>query len=145
MTAEAPAAVGAGEWSAPHRPGGAPGARRSRARGGGGGRRGPAPQPVELAASELVVAVGDLLQQGRHHGRAAAVIKDDLRRRLAERLGLDPAAPPAHVADVAAARTGLDRQRVRDLVTPGPSGGDDELVAVAAGASAITEELTRVR
>ena len=103
------------------------------------------PQPVELAASELVVAVGDLLQQGRHHGRAAAVIKDDLRRRLAERLGLDPAAPPDHVADVAAARTGLDRQRVRDLVTPGPSGGDDELVAVAAGASAITEELTRVR
>lgn len=103
------------------------------------------PQPVELAASELVVAVGDLLQQGRHHGRAAVVIKDDLRRRLAERLGLDPAAPPAHVAEVAAARTGLDRQRLLDLLAPGPSGGDDELVALAAGASAVTEELTRVR
>ena len=103
------------------------------------------PQPVELAASELVVAVGDLLQQGRHHGRAAAVIRDDLRRRLAERLGLDPAAPPGHVADVAATRTALDRQRLLDLLTPGPTGGDDELVAVAAGASAVTEELSRAR
>jgi hypothetical protein len=114
------------------------------------GRPVPEPQPVELAASELVVAVGDLLQQGRHHGRAAEVIREDLRRHLAARLGLPASAAPAHVAEVAAARTGLDRLRLSDLLAPAPAasapvGGDDELVALAAAASAVTEELDHVR
>ncbi len=109
------------------------------------GRPVPEPQPVELAASELVVAVGDLLQQGRHHGRAAEVIREDLRRHLATRLGLPHAATPDHVAEVAAGRTGLDRQRLSELLTPGPAGGDAGLVALAAAASAVTQELDHVR
>ena len=111
------------------------------------GRPVPEPQPVELAASELVVAVGDLLQQGRHHGRAAEVIREDLRRHLAARLGLPTSAAPAHVAEVAAARTGLDRRRLSDLLTPAAAaaGGDEVLVELAAAASAVTEELDHVR
>lgn len=109
------------------------------------GRPVPEPQPVELAASELVVAVGDLLQQGRHHGRAAEVIREDLRRHLATRLGLPQAAGPDHVAEVAAGRTGLDRQRLSELLTPAPAGGDEGLVALASAASAVTQELDHVR
>lgn len=109
------------------------------------GRPVPEPQPVELAASELVVAVGNLLQQGHHHGRAAEVIRDDVRRRLAERLGLPASALPADVVEVAVLRTGLDRQRLLALLTPAPSGGDDHLAALAAAAHAVTEELASAR
>ena len=102
-------------------------------------------QPVELAASELVVAVGNLLQQGRHHGRAADAVRDDVRRRLAERLGLGPAAPPDSVAAIAAERTGLDRERLHALLAPSPVGGDDDLVALAADAHDVVQELSRAR
>lgn len=103
------------------------------------------PQPVELAASGLVVAVADLLQHGHHHGRAGDVIGDDVRRVIAERLGMPATAPPADVAEVAARRTGLERERLLALMTPAPGGGDDHLVALAADAHAVTEELSRAR
>ena len=102
-------------------------------------------QPVELAASELVVAVGNLLQQGHHHGRAADVIRDDLRRHLAERLGLPATAEPHDVAEVAAARTRLDRGRLIALLTPASTGADADLVALAAAAHDVTQELSRAR
>lgn len=102
-------------------------------------------QPVELAASELVVAVGNLMQHGHHRGRAADVVRDDLRRHLAERLGLPPSAEPGDVAEVAAARTGLDRSRLATLLTPVPTGGDDDLVALATAAHDATQELSRAR
>lgn len=103
------------------------------------------PQPVELAASELVLAVGDLLHQGRHRGRAAATIGDDLRRRLAERLGLPANAPAETVADVAAGRTGVDRDRLVGVLSPVPLKGDGELATLAADAHTVTEELARAR
>jgi hypothetical protein len=105
----------------------------------------PEPQPVELAASELVVAVGDLLQHGRHRDRAAATIRDDVRRHLAERLGLPSGAPPVTVAEVAADRTGLDRDRLEALLAPSPVGGDGELAELASDAHAVSEELARAR
>ncbi|MEX2659848.1 MAG: DUF4350 domain-containing protein [Acidimicrobiales bacterium] len=102
-------------------------------------------QPVELAASELVLAVGDLLQQGRHRGRAAATISDDVRRRLAERLGLPATAPAEAVVDVAADRTGLDRDRLAGVLCPVPLRGDGELAVLASDAHTLSEELARAR
>lgn len=103
------------------------------------------PDPVELSASELVVAVGDLLQQGRHHGRAASTIADDVRRRLADRLGLPPTSSAEVVADVAAARTDLDREHLVRLLSPDPVGRGIDLADVAAHAHAVDQELARVR
>lgn len=102
-------------------------------------------QPVELAASELVVATGHLLHQGRHHQRAAAIIREDARRRIAARLGLASTAGPATVADVAVRRGGLDRDRLAAVLAPGPVEDDEQLVALAATAHDITEELDRAR
>src|SRR5438552_28106 len=54
-------------------------------------------QPVHIAGSELVAAVGNLLQRAKGRPRAAALLRDDLRRTLADRLGLPPDTPPDRV------------------------------------------------
>jgi hypothetical protein len=99
-------------------------------------------QPVELAGSELVVAVGNLLQQARRRGHAAAVLRDDLRRTLSERLNLGPDASVEVVADVAAARTGVDRTELLDALTQREPATDAELVVLAQTIEAVHQEIT---
>jgi hypothetical protein len=97
------------------------------------------PQPVPLAASELVVAVGNLLQQAGRRDQAGALLRADLRRRLADRLGLPLDAPAEVVATTAAARTGIPVARLRAALTPVPLARDDELVALSAEVAAVEE------
>ncbi len=98
-------------------------------------------QPVALESSELVVAVGNLLHQARHSDEAARLMGDDLRRRLAERLGLGGDAPGAQVAQVAAARTGVPVERLQSALAPSPLAGPDALVAHAAEIEALHQEV----
>ncbi|HVL04212.1 MAG TPA: hypothetical protein VM386_07240, partial [Acidimicrobiales bacterium] len=98
-------------------------------------------QPVALAASELVVAVGNLHQQARHPDQAARLVGDDLRRRLAERLGLGADSPAAHVAAVAADRTGIPVERLQAAMAPPPVPGPQALVVHAADAEALHQEV----
>jgi hypothetical protein len=100
------------------------------------------PQPVQLPGSELVVAVGNLLQRARGRGQAAGLLADDLRRTLAQRLGLPPSAPADQVADAAAERTGVPRQRVLRAVTPATPRDEAELVALAQAVDAVRREVT---
>ncbi|MGI8758529.1 MAG: DUF4350 domain-containing protein [Acidimicrobiales bacterium] len=97
--------------------------------------------PVELDASELVVAVGHLLQQARHHDAAARLVGDDLRRRLAERLGLAGDAPADQVAEVAANRSGIPVDRILSVIAPGALRSADALVAQVSEAEAIGREV----
>jgi hypothetical protein len=102
------------------------------------------PQPVQLPGAELVMAVGNLLQRAKGRGQAAGLLTDDLRRSLAERLGLPPSAPPDQVADAVAARTGVPRQRVlRTLTHPTPR-DEAELVALSQAVDTIRREVIRV-
>lgn len=64
-------------------------------------------QPVQIAGSELVVAVGNLLQQTGSRIQAARLLRDDLRRSLAQRMGLASNAPVEQVVEACAAR-GVD-------------------------------------
>lgn len=98
-------------------------------------------QPVALESSELVVAVGNLFQQAHHHDQAARLVGDDLRRRLAERLGLGGDTPAGQVAEVAAARTGVPAERLLSAMAPSPLTGSEALVAHAAEAEALHREL----
>lgn len=100
------------------------------------------PQPVELPASELVLAVGHLLQQAGRAEEAGRLLGDDLRRALADRLGLGPDAPPGQVADVAAARTGIPAARVLAALAPSRLGSDADLVSLAGEADTIRQEVT---
>lgn len=68
--------------------------------------------PVEIAGSELVVAVGDLLRRRGDTARAAATVRADTRRTLLQRLGLAPDTAPGTLVAVVAARTGRPPEEV---------------------------------
>ncbi|HEX9530401.1 MAG TPA: hypothetical protein VF954_04630, partial [Acidimicrobiales bacterium] len=107
------------------------------------GRVASEPQPVQIEASELVAAVGNLLHQGRRRDEAARLLRADLARRLTARLGL-PGRPSAdRLADAVAERTGLDPALVLRALEPGPVPHDDALVALARAADEIEAELAR--
>jgi hypothetical protein len=100
------------------------------------------PQPVQIAGSELVAAVGRLLQRGHARGRAAEVVRDGARRSLAQRLGLPPDAPVQAVADAVAARTGRPADEIAGVLA-GPQPADDRaLVAAAQDAETLTREVS---
>jgi Domain of unknown function (DUF4350) len=103
------------------------------------------PQPVQLPGTELVLAVGNLLQRARGRGQAAGLLGDDLRRSLAERLGLPPSAPPDLVADTVAARTGIPRERLLRTLSPTTPRDEAELVALSQAVDTVRREVTRVR
>jgi len=103
------------------------------------------PQPVQVPGAELVVAVGNLLQRAKGRGQAAGLLTDDLRRTLAERLGLPASAPPDQVADAAAARSSVPRERVLAALTAATPRDEAELVALAHAIDAVRREVTSVR
>lgn len=100
-------------------------------------------QPVEIPGSELVVAVGNLLQQARRREQAAAMLRADARRLLAERLGVPNDAPP-EVAAAALSGTALSQADVTAVLSPVPPADDDALVELARSVDAIRREVTHV-
>ncbi len=98
-------------------------------------------QPVELAGSELVVAVGHLMQRARGRARASAILREDLRRTLAVRLGLPAAATSDQVADAAAAWSGVSSDRVRDVLDGGTPADEAALVKMAQSVVSVREEV----
>ena len=102
------------------------------------------PQPVQLPGAELVVAVGNLLQRAKGRAQAAGLLTDDLRRSLAERLGLPPSAPADQVAETVAARTGIPRERVLRTLTQATPRDEAELVALSQAVDTIRREVIRV-
>jgi len=103
------------------------------------------PQPVPLEGSELVSAVGQLLQQNRTPQAAADLLRRDLRRTLAERIGVPPDAAPEVVASLVAQRTGLDPTEVAVALTPTPVTTEAALVDVAQQTEKIRAEVLHGR
>jgi hypothetical protein len=99
------------------------------------------PTAVRIPASELVVAIGNLLQRARHRRQAAALLSGDLRRTLAERLGLPATAPAEQVADTASARTGIERERLLAALEPSMPRDEAELVALGQAIDTIRTEV----
>jgi hypothetical protein len=87
------------------------------------------------------VAHGNLLAQTHDPDRAARLLRADLRRRLAERLGLSPNATAEVVAEVTALRTGVDRDRVARAVTDVPVRSEAELLDLARDIDTIRAEV----
>lgn len=106
------------------------------------GRPVPEPQPVTVAGSELVAAVGNLLDRTRSPAHAAELLRGDLRRFLAVHLGVPPGSPPDVLAAVAADRTGVDHDELRRALGPDPVTDDDGLVALAHTIDRIRKEVT---
>lgn len=99
------------------------------------------PQPVAVAGSELVAAVGSLLDRSGSPDHAAEVLRTDLRRFLADRLGGPPDADADVLAAVAAERVGIDRSRVDRALGPRAVENDAQLVALARDVDAVRQEV----
>jgi hypothetical protein len=103
--------------------------------------------PVEVAGSELVAAVGDLLRRRGNPQRAAGTVRAETRRVLAERIGLGAEPAPAALVEVVAARTGRPAEEVGaalygDPSAPVTSAGD--LVALVRTLDTIRQEVLHV-
>ncbi|HET6953325.1 MAG TPA: DUF4350 domain-containing protein [Acidimicrobiales bacterium] len=103
------------------------------------------PQPVALAGSELVAAVGTLYNRTGAPAHAAEVLRAELRGFLGVRLGVPRDAGDEALAAVAAERIGIDADRVRAALGVGPAArpvtDDAALVALARTIDRIREEV----
>lgn len=99
------------------------------------------PQPVAVAGSELVAAVGSLLDRSGSPEHAADLLRADLRRFLADRLGVPPGADADVLAAVAAERVGIDRARVDRALRADAVENDAQLVALARDVDAVRQEV----
>jgi len=91
--------------------------------------------PVDVAGSELVVAVGDLHRRRGDARAAAASLRAEVRRALCDRLGLPLGSPAAPLAAVLAARTGRPQAELLALLADPPEGrtvsSTDDVVRLA--------------
>jgi hypothetical protein len=99
------------------------------------------PLPTPIAGSELVVAVGDLLQRTRSPGAAAELLRRDARRVLCERLGLAPGADVELVADRVAGISSIEREAVVEALAATTVVSDEELLEVATRIETIRREV----
>lgn len=89
------------------------------------GRPVPEPQPVELPASLLVRATGELHRRSGAHGQASATLRADLDRRLRRQLRASPELPTADVIGTAAAAGAIGPDVVARAVA-GPAAVDGQ-------------------
>jgi hypothetical protein len=96
------------------------------------------PQPVTIAGSELVAAVGRVLGARKRPDEVAATVRADLLRALERRLGVRSGGSPHVVAEAVASRTGMDPRRVADAIADRPVHDEPTLLAVL-------DDLDRIR
>lgn len=90
------------------------------------------PQPVAVAGSELVAAVGRLLDRQGRPEEAAATLRSSLVRRLESRLGVAHGTPSAVLGAAVAGPSGLPADRCAAALGERPVPDEATLVAVAA-------------
>ncbi len=101
-------------------------------------------QPVEVPGAELVVAVGNLLHQARRRDQAAAMLRADTRRLLAQRFGLPPDAPAAVLADALAGTASVLTGDAAAALEGPPPPDDAGLLALARSLATLRRKVTDV-
>lgn len=101
--------------------------------------------PVAIPGSQLVIARSDLLQTAGRTNAAARLLRADLRRSVAERLGLPPGTNVEVLVAAAADRTRIAPERLRNVLVDGPIGDGRALTLLAQQVEAVHQEVTHVR
>lgn len=99
------------------------------------------PRVVEVPGSELVVAVGNMLQKAGRRDQAAAMIRRDLLRTIHQRLGLAPDAPSEVVLDAVQQRSTLPREHLEAVLFSSAATSDEDLVALAVTVESLKSEV----
>jgi hypothetical protein len=102
------------------------------------------PMLVRVPASQLTIAVGDLMQTAGRTDAAVAMLRNDLRRTICDIVGLPVTSSPESIAAVAAERTGVDRARLLRVLAETPVDAKS-LVAFAQHVEDLHREVTHVR
>jgi hypothetical protein len=100
---------------------------------------------VRIPASQLVAATGDLLELADQPQAAAAMMRDDLRRSLADRFGLRADADVNALVELISQRTGIDPQRIRAALNDDSVTGPESLVVYAQQVERLQMEVKHVR
>ena len=96
---------------------------------------------IEIEGSELVSAVGHLLERTNSPFYAAAVLRADTRREIARCVGGARADDPETLALLLDARLGTGRERVQALLSDTPIADEQQLVALAQQLQSLREEV----
>ena len=103
-------------------------------------------QPVQLAGSGLVTAVGQLMHRGRRRAWAASVLREDLRRVARTRLGVPAGTSPEVLAEVLAERSGRSdparRQALEEALTGAPPSDEADLLVLARTLDEVRREVS---
>jgi len=102
-------------------------------------------QPVAIPGSALTVAVGSLMQNSGQAEGAARILRKDLRRNIAHLLGMSPDESPEVIAQVTAARTGIDEQRLRAALIDQPVTNGGDLLQLAREVEDVHREVAHAR
>ena len=108
------------------------------------GRVVPEHQPVPIAGSELVSAVGNLMERRHDPYHAAELLRRDTRRAVAERLGVPRGTDTETLSALVASRTGRDVDAVRSALADRPVDSDPALLDVATQLETIRQEVLGV-
>ena len=99
------------------------------------------PQPVAIAGSQFVRAVGGLQQRSRSTDRAATTLRTDTRRVLSDRFGVPLNMDTATLAELTATRTGLDRNQVAAALSDAPILDEASLVTLGQQLDTIRQQV----
>lgn len=100
---------------------------------------------VRIPASQLIVATGDLLELANQSRAAAAMLRDDFRRSLADRFGVRFDIEPDVLAELVGQRTGIDTQRIRSALRDEFVVNAESLVVYAQHIERLQQEVKHVR
>jgi hypothetical protein len=105
------------------------------------GRPVPEQPLVPVPGAELVAATGHLFARNRARQEAAGILRADLARQLAGRLGQAPGTPAATVAKVVAQHTGLSSEKVAWALEGPPPRDEAELVRISQAVQEVAASL----
>ena len=98
-------------------------------------------QPVAIAGSQFVRAVGGLHQRTHAANRAATTLRMDTRRAVCERYGIPLVTDVDALASLTASRTGLDRATVATALGDTPILDEEALVTLGHSLDSIRQEV----
>jgi len=102
-------------------------------------------QQVEIPASVIVEAVGNLLQNANQSAGAAATLRTDLRRSLSELLGTNTDVDPGVLAQLVADRTGIPEGRLLAVLLDGPVPTGEALLHLSQAIEDVYQEVAHAR
>lgn len=101
--------------------------------------------PTRIRGSEMVAALGGLLERTGSRQTAALALQEDLARSIASLLGVPSTTPREALVELASARTGMSHEQLRNTLGDREIVDDRQLVALARSIAEVRDDLGLAR